>query len=390
MEADMQIKQVHIQGKMDMNRFDPLLEIQPDVIMVFGDARFFEDYQLGTNLQQKFPQALIIGCSTAGEIVNDAVYDNTLVATALASPDGQWFLTSAQLEDASRSLQAGEKVGRDMASYGPHFVFVVAPGLKINGSDGLMAELGPDVILTGGLAGDGLNFRKTYVLGNATVSNDQIIALGLKDPTIEISYGTQGGWQPFGPYRQVTRAKNNILYELDGKSALALYKKYLGDKAKDLPGSGLLYPLDVIEKQGDEDSKVRSILDINEADGSITLAGDVCEGHQVRLMHAKTESLIEGARRAGQDASGNLALSNAVTSPALGILVSCIGRKVVMGDDVDEEVRIVKDAFGGDPVLTGFYSYGEICPFSQKNRRSTLHNQTMTVTRLTQSRAPTT
>jgi hypothetical protein len=218
---------------------------------------------------------------------------------------------------------------------------------------------------------------------NDVISSNIVVALGLKDSTVKgdravkVSYGTQGGWQPFGPYRRVTRAKNNILFELDGKSALTLYKEYLGDKAKDLPGSGLLYPLHVSVNQNDENSVVRSILNIDEANGSIMLAGDVVEGNLVRLMHAKTEALIDGAHRAAEFAAyGNAA------EKSLGILVSCIGRKVVMGDDVDGEVSAVKEAFGGNPVLTGFYSYGEICP-NQNNRRSVLHNQTMTITRLT-------
>jgi len=44
-----------------------------------------------------------------------------------------------------------------------------------------------------------------------------------------------GGWDPFGPERLITKSKENILYELDGQSALELYKKYLGEHAKVFP-----------------------------------------------------------------------------------------------------------------------------------------------------------
>lgn len=381
----MQIRQVHIRKDLEMGALDPLLAIKPQVVLAFGNGKYFADYKLGARLREKFPDAIIVGCSSAGEIVDNAVYDGSLVITALASATGKWRVISTPLEDISQSRTTGEKLGREMASFGPQSVFVIAPGLNINGGemvDGIVSELGANVTITGGLAGDGLNFAKTYTMVNEAVSNNQVIALGLVDPGMQVTYGTQGGWNPFGPYRRVTRAKDNILYELDNKPALELYKNYLGDKAKDLPGAGLLYPLNVISNDKDENSVVRSILAVDEATNSIMLAGNVSEGYLVRLMHAKTDALVDGARHASVDTAYGLA-QGSDANQSLGILVSCIGRKAVMGDDVNDEAAAVKDTFGPSSVITGFYSYGEICPFSLSNKRSTLHNQTMTITRLT-------
>ncbi len=239
--------------------------------------------------------------------------------------------------------------------------------------------------MTGGLAGDGPRFQKTYTLINDTVSTDTAVALGFKGGEIKISYGSAGGWEPFGLERRVTRAVSNVLYELDGKPALQLYKEYLGEKAKELPSSGLLYPLCMLKEGiavGGEDAAsgglIRTILSVDEKEGSLVLAGDMPEGSTVRLMHAKTEGLIKGA----QQASAQACSPGMAGKPCLGVLISCVGRKLVMGHDVDEEVEAVKAAFGPKSVLTGFYSYGEICPSVQNDRKPCLHNQTMTVTRV--------
>jgi hypothetical protein len=377
----MQVFQEHFKGDIDEGKLDALAAKQPNVVMAFGNVRFFADRNLGKRLKSKFPDSLIMGCSTAGEIVANAAYENTLVVTAIVAPESAWFMTASTYTDAALSRQAGTTIAKEICQHKPQAVFVLAPGLNINGSElvkGLEDVLGTDISLSGGLAGDGLNFKETFTLAGDVVATNQIVALGIRDAKLAVSYGTQGGWQPFGLFRRVTRSSSNILYELDGKPALTLYKEYLGDKAKELPGSALLYPLHVVVNSQDSGGMIRTILSIDEAAGSLTLAGDVTEGHQVRLMHAKPRGLIDGAERAGQDACAT-ATDNA---HALGILISCVGRKIVMGDDVDEEVSVVHESFGDNAILTGFYSYGEICATNQQDKRPVLHNQTMTITRL--------
>jgi len=377
----MQISQVHLKGDLDDQSIAKLSAIKPTVLYAFGDAKYFADGTLGKKLNSAFPNTVVVGCSTAGEIVDTYVHESTLVLTAV-NDGSEYAMATTELEDMQHSREAGRRLGKQLASTKPKMVFVVAPGLNINGSElveGLITELGDKVLVTGGLAGDGTRFGTTYTMSNKTISTRQVVAIAMHKGPASVSSGVEGGWHPFGPYRQVTRAENNILYELDGKSALQLYREYLGDRAKDLPGSGLLYPLDVISKgRDDTDSIVRSILDINDEKGSIMLAGDVHVGDMVRLMHAKTENLVAGAKSAAEYAVKSTPSSD---KPSLGILVSCIGRRIVMGDDVDDEVGSVKEVFGPNAVITGFYSYGEICP-PKVGKPSRLHNQTMTITRI--------
>ena len=360
--------------------------IEPNLILAFGNVRFFADGSLGKFLRAQFPNCLVIGCSTAGEIVGGAVYHDTLVLTAVRFGQDELTLACETIADASTSRATGEHLGQTLRDQGAEAVFVLAPGLNINGSDmvaGMTAVLGDQIPVTGGLAGDDAKFEKTYTLFNDNITTDTVVALGLKGQAAQLAYGSQGGWKPFGPERRVTRASGNILYELDGKSALQLYKEYLGDKAKDLPASGLYYPFVVRSDSAGHAGVIRTILNIDEQAGSLILAGNMPTGAVVQLMHAKTEGLIGGAANACHEATAQLRQLDATAQ--LGILISCVGRKLVMGDDVDEEVGVIRTALGDTAVLTGFYSYGEICPFQGQVKKPHLHNQTMTVTLFGQS-----
>ncbi len=232
--------------------------------------------------------------------------------------------------------------------------------------------------MTGGLSGDGTRFEETLVIGDRPPEKEVVAAIGLYGGSIRVGYGSLGGWDPFGPERLITRSDGNVLYELDGKSALELYKKYLGEHAKELPASGLLYPLSLRTRAG-EQGVVRTILSVDEKAQAMIFAGDVPEGSYVRLMKANFDRLVDGATGAARTSYQAMGAS----SPDLAILISCVGRKLVLKQRVEEEVEGVRDVLGERTVLTGFYSYGEISPFTP-NAKCELHNQTMTITTLSE------
>ncbi|MFA4919622.1 MAG: FIST C-terminal domain-containing protein, partial [Thermodesulfovibrionales bacterium] len=260
-------------------------------------------------------------------------------------------------------------------------IIVLSDGRNVNGSDlvrGLTKNLPQGVLITGGLAGDGERFQETLTFLDDVPARDTIAVLGLYGKRLKVGYGSLGGWDSFGPERLITRSKGNILYELDGKSALELYKKYLGEHAKNLPASGLLFPLSLRTGEG-ESGLIRTILSINEEEQSLTFAGDVPEGAYARLMKANFDRLIDGAIGAAK--KSYIAIGS--FSPELAILVSCVGRKMILNQRTEEEVEGVRDILGDKTVLAGFYSYGEICP-SNLGTKCELHNQTMTITALSE------
>lgn len=354
--------------------------IEPQWVLVFGAAAFLSSPTLAADLQAAFPAAALLGCSTAGEISGKGVDEGTCVITGVRFDKTLLISAATPLVDMGDSYAAGVRIGEQLKRPGLRAVMVFAPGVSINGSalvDGISSVVGEDVPLTGGLAGDGSAFQRTWTLGVHGVSDNGIVAVGLVGDELQFCHGSFGGWEPFGPARKVTRCENNVLFELDGAPALEVYKRYLGDYAKDLPASGLLFPFAMLGENHDEIGLIRTILGVSEADGSLTLAGEIISEGYLKLMHASTDSLVGGAEAAAEAA---MAMHRG-TGKGLAVLVSCVGRKLVMGERVDEEVEAVGDVFGSGATLTGFYSYGEISPFTP-GVSCKLHNQTMTITLL--------
>jgi hypothetical protein len=260
---------------------------------------------------------------------------------------------------------------------------LLGQGVAVNGSAliaGMTKVLGEAVTITGGLAGDAAAFKETWVLNQTGVHNDELVCLGLYGAGLVFAHGSFGGWAPFGPARRVTRCAGNVLFELDGEPALDVYKRYLGDYARDLPASGLLFPFAMLGSDHNEIGLIRTILAVDERDGSLTLAGDIDPDGYLKLMHASTDALVGGAESAAQAAAAAAEVAG-WGGQGLGLLVSCVGRKLVMGGRVEEEIEAVADVFGQSAILAGFYSNGEISPFTG-NLECKLHNQTMTITYL--------
>ena len=350
------------------------------LVLLFGSPACLKQIAWQDDVVSAYPNAHRIGCSTAGEIYGTEVTDETLVSTAIAFEHTRLHGVSLNLDDVSDSYQAGERLANSLPHESLVHVLVFSDGQNVNGSElvsGLTQNLPAGVTLTGGLAGDGDRFQETLVLWDGPPEPNIIAVIGLYGERIKIGFGSLGGWDAFGPERLVTRSAANILYELDNQPALALYKKYLGEHAKDLPASGLLFPLSLRNTEGE--SVVRTILGVNEAEQSLTFAGDMPQGGHARLMKANFDRLIDGAVGAAQ--TSYKALGN--ISPELALLISCVGRKLVLKQRIEEEVEGVQDVLGQETVLAGFYSYGEISPFTP-SAKCELHNQTMTITTLSE------
>ena len=351
------------------------------LVLLFGSPGCLRQTAWQQDIRRNYPNAHYLGCSTAGEIFGTEVTDETLVATAIAFEHTRVQGASLALSTVSDSFQAGEQLAKSLPVESLVHVLVISDGQNVNGSElvaGLTQNLPQHVTLTGGLAGDGDRFKETLVLWDGEPQTNTIAVIGFYGARLKVGFGSLGGWDAFGPERIVTHSTGNVLYELDGQPALALYKKYLGEHSKDLPAGGLLFPLSLRTAAGE--SVVRTILGVNETEQSLRFAGDIPQGGYVRLMKANFDRLIDGAVGAAQtsyEAIGS-------TSPALALLISCVGRKLVLQQRIEEEVEGVRDILGQETVLAGFYSYGEISPFNPA-AKCELHNQTMTITTFRES-----
>ncbi|HEY0462630.1 MAG TPA: FIST N-terminal domain-containing protein [Polyangiaceae bacterium] len=354
----------------------------PQLVLVFAAPEWLRDPETWQRLRARWPSAQLVAGSTAGEISETHVLDDSLVATALQFDKSQIRTERVALSDGTSSEALGQQLGERLLGEGLRHVFVLSDGLKVNGSAlvrGLSERLPAGVSLTGGLCGDGARFERTHLGLNDFDAGECAIGIGFYGESLRVGMASLGGWDPFGPERRVTRSEGNVLFELDGQPALALYQKYLGEHAAGLPGSGLLFPLSVRARQEDT-AVVRTILAVDHERGSLTFAGDVPIGHYARLMRANFDRLVDGACGAARASSSELGSIDS----QLAILISCVGRKLVLKQRIEEEVEGVQRVLGDSVVMTGFYSYGEISPFTP-GARCELHNQTMTITTLAEA-----
>ncbi len=353
----------------------PQLDSEQTLVLIFGAPEFIDHPEPINELVAAFPTSKIIGCSSAGEIFDTAINDKSLSVAIMKFDAGKIKVTSAEISDVNESHKAGETLLKTLMQDGLKSIFVLSDGLKVNGSElvkGMNSDLPKDVVITGGLAGDGERFKKTWVIVGGKFYTNKIVAVGFYGKNFKIGHGSKGGWDSFGPERRITRSKANILYELDGRPALELYKEYLGDRASELPASGLLFPLMIHEDKKNASEVVRTILAIDEKNQSLTFAGDVPEGYRAQLMRANFDRLVTGAGEAALSAAKN------ATAPVLSVAISCVGRRLLMGERTEEETQTVLESLPQGTQQVGFYSYGEISPFSSGNCE--LHNQTMTLT----------
>jgi hypothetical protein len=352
------------------------------LVLAFGAKRLLQQPERLLEIRNAYPSAHLVVGSTAGEIVGNSVYDETIVTTAILFEKSTVNCAVAHIDEFANSYEAGKALIRKLESDGLVSVLVIADGTKINGSElvmGLNLNKPPHARIVGGLAGDGGEFVSTIVGLDGAVGEGYLVAVGFYGSSLKAGSGSLGGWDEFGPERTITKSDKNVLYEIDGKNALSLYKTYLGPYEKELPGSAFLFPL-AITVEGAKEKLVRTIISIDEKNQSMTFAGNMPVGSKLRLMKANFDRLIEASSEAARDSFTTLKNS----TPELAILISCVGRKIILKERVYEEIEAAKNVFGSATYLTGFYSYGELSPLNN-TAMCELHNQTMTITTLTEN-----
>ena len=359
----------------------PKLDSPTTLVLAFAAPQFHDKPELWTQLKSAYPESCVIGCSTSGEIDQTRIRDASVIVAVARFGATKVKHAATRLSDASQSFASGAKIADALAAPDLRAVIVLSEGLHVNGSElvrGLNSVLGEHVVVTGGLAGDGDRFGRTWVMANGKVETDGVVAVGLYGDKVRVGHGSKGGWDTFGPERVVSKSEGNVLYTLDDRPALALYKEYLGERASSLPGSALLFPLALRASMGDQNSVVRTVLAVDEAKQSLTFAGDIPTGVYAKLMRANFDRLILGAQAAG----GAAASLKEHSGPALSIAISCVGRRLVLGERTEEETEATLQTLPDGTQQIGFYSYGEISPHA--TGRCDLHNQTMTLTVLSE------
>jgi hypothetical protein len=342
------------------------------LLIAFADAAVIDHPERPLNeLAAAWAGRPIIGCSTGGQVLGDAVLDHTMVVTVVQFASTEVRCAHADLARSGSARRAGRELAEALAEPGLAAIFVLVDGLSVNGTaltEGICDVL-PEVPVSGGLAADGDRFAHTWTVVDGELVEGHVSAVGFVGDEIEIGFGSIGGWEPFGPDRLVTRSFGNVVYELDGRPASDLYLDYLGDRSAGLPASGWLLPLAVRDLDGR--TVVRSVRDMHLSEGSITFVGDIAQGATVQLMRGSVDGLVHGA---------HLAAKRATTGrECVAIAVSSLGRRALLGERCEEELDAVLAALPDDVVLVGFHGYGELAPMDGTND---VYDQTMTITTL--------
>jgi hypothetical protein len=353
--------------------------LKVNIVFLFGDTDIIKDENIFFQIKNRFPNAKIVGCSSSGNILNAQVSKYPIVSTAICF-DNAWVELSTITFNDENIEKLSENLINNLPKDNLKHIFLISDGLLINGSDLVKGinKINSFTSVTGGMAGDGGRFLETFVIANNIPTKRAVVAVGFYGDSLSVQSGCFAGWSEFGAERIITKSIGNILYEIDNQPALDLYKKYLGDHASSLPNSGLRFPLNIKENE-ESNEVIRTLLSVNEEDKSITFAGDIPEGYIARLMRPDIDELIAGAGKAAR------VINKINNKTALGLIVSCVGRKVVMNQFIDDEIEIIQEILGDNVHLSGFYSYGEIAPFKDNLLSCQLHNQTMTLTTIYES-----
>lgn len=372
----MRIIQAFKNGNENWHYLQEKAPLQNPLVLVFGNRYLLEDENIIKNIREEFTYENIVFGSTSGEILDGSFQDNSISVTAIELENTTFVIERENISNFNmQSNLLGEKLLGKLPKEKLKHLFVLSDGL-LDGSkliEGLENNLSNTIAITGGLCGDDARFEKTVTSFNDNPKTGEVVLIGLYGETLEISYASAGGWFPFGPERKITKSKGNIIFEIDNKPALDVYKNHLAHRAIGLPSASLSFPLNVTYENKNQ-AVVRTILGIDESQNSLILAGDAPENSKVQLLMASVDAIIDGAQFATQ-----LAMKNRKNKAEIAILVSCIGRKLVMNNRVGEETEYVKESLDASTLITGFYSYGQIAPFNG-NDYTNLHNQTMTVT----------
>lgn len=372
----MKIYQQIIQSNEDITNL--VIDFVPDVIFIFISLQFKETEESLHNLKNKYNNSIIIGGTTAGEIIGQTVVDGSMVLSALKFEQTSVKLYSKELpKDKAHYYLVGKEFTHQMDQEELKHIFLLSDVQTLHASSllkGINSMLKSHVSVTGGLAGRESYIGSNFIIDQGELKTNRVIALAMYGEHLQVNYNAQGGWDSFGIESLVTKSKDNHVLEIDGEPALDFYKAMVDPNIlTDVKKLGFKHPIKV---RNDEHANpvIRALLDIDESEKSLIMAEEIPVGSYVRVMKANVDRLIIGAENAAKTIS-----QEPNQKHELAILISCAGRRKVLAELVSEEIEAVVEQFPSNTKSIGFYSYGEISPFYEIPKTS-LHNLTMCVT----------
>jgi len=379
----MQIQSVRMKNKTWLSPLPTSLDSENTLILCFARPGFFAQPQL-KSLKSQFPKSQVVGCSTAGNIAGDAIEDDVVVATFCQFEATQVVCRDFSVGAGGASVATGLAIASEFGRIPDvKHIFILSEDLKINGASLVrtvadeLKRLGSTASVSGGMAGTGPDFGLSETVFQDTIAAQRVVAVALAGAQLQVTSAAGAGWDRFGPQRMITKSQGNLLLEIDGRPALDLYSEYLGPElTKSLPGSAILFPL-AVEIDGMPDV-IRSVLGMDFQTKAMAFAAEVPEGAKAFIMKCSFEKLITAAKIAAQEALRG----QPQDKPLLAVVVSCVGRRIVLGEKCEDELEIVRSILPKHSTMCGFYSNGEVSALPHQGVQ--YHNETFSLTLLSE------
>ncbi len=332
--------------------------------------------KIQTYFAKNYPNAVLIGTTTDGIINATQVYTDK-ISIVTFSVFSDTILKSTLIKHTNNfnnSYESGVNLAEQLVCDETKLIISFADGINTNGeefSKGI-SKVSPDVILSGGLAGDNGELLKTYVFTKDEITSNGAVGVSLSSKTLNVTTNSSFDWLPVGKELIVTKAINNRVYEIDGMSAVDIYAKYMGHEvAEKLPQVGIEFPL-IFEVKGVLIG--RAVL-LKHDDGSLTFAGNIKEGTKVRFGIGDIGNILKNSSY-----STRKVLSEMQYKPEAVFVYSCMARRRFMKEYIYDELKILSNI----GAVSGFFTYGE---FYHEGKRNQLLNETMTMLILSESQS---
>jgi len=357
----------------------PPLDSARTLIVVFAKCENPAQWEPLSELIAAYPKSKIIGCSSNTVINDGSLLEDSTSVGIIRFRDAELRIAQAKIGDFDDSRTAGLLIGAELHDIDLNGVLLFSDGETSDATAivrGLQETLPPEITIAGGLSG-GANAEVSvtpWVLIDGKICAMSACAVGLIGPTVEVVPATGGGWRQIGKDCICTQSYHRTLFELGGRRADDVYREFIHKHTGEGESFECVdYPL-AIGTDGLEMQIVRDVVEIDDDKGALVLAGDIPENAVVRVMHSNADDILDGVDEAVERLRSKMILPK---SNALCICISCMGRKVVMGERTAEEPRLVKEKLGSKISHAGFYAFGEISTTTSGSPY--VHNHTITL-----------
>ncbi|MDD5158720.1 MAG: EAL domain-containing protein [Sulfuricurvum sp.] len=357
------------------------LELFVDTILLHKGAMFIQLFSgvmdktriqpILDSLTSKLPSAVLIGATTAGEIINGTMTSGEIIVSVSLFDSTVIKTYYFPKSDFSHGVRAAQEILSDRTKV----CIVLSEGLKSDSESFLngFTSIRNDVVVAGGNAGDDLTFTRTYIIKENTIYDEGVVIAVLESDVLEVHPTYSLNWTMIGKEMTITRAENNIVYEIDGRGVRELYTHYLGEETiEQIPASAVEFPLVKVE---DGVEIARSMI-AQTGDGGFVYAGHFHNGEKVRFAIGNVEEIMDNAV--------DIREAVATYSVEATYIYSCSVRKLFLKEQLNYEFGLIEEV----APTAGFFTYGEFFHSPSGNQLLNITTTTLSLSESHESNIP--